>query len=78
MINLTVLRPAARNPRIFATAFALGLLAFAADAFDPAAPAGQVLTALTSSGLAWGLAERSWLAGGQLIAEAPSTARPSC
>lgn len=56
MINPTVLRPAARNPRILATAFALGLLAFAADAFDPAAPTGQMLTALTSSGLAWGLA----------------------
>ena len=61
MINLTVLRPAARTPRILAAAFALGLLAFAADAFDPAATAGQVFTALTSSGLAWGLA--AFLAG---------------
>ncbi|MET0417550.1 MAG: DUF6518 family protein [Actinoplanes sp.] len=54
MVNVAVRRPAPRSKRIVAAACALGLLAFAADAFDAAA--GQVLTALVSSGLAWGLA----------------------
>jgi len=59
MIDTTVRRPASRTTRIVAAAFALGLLAFAADAFDAAA--GRLLTALVSSGLAWGLA--AFLAG---------------
>jgi hypothetical protein len=61
MINFTVRRQASHYPRIVAAALALGLLAFATDALDPAAAAGQVLTALISSGLAWGLA--AFLAG---------------
>ncbi|GAA3344765.1 hypothetical protein GCM10020358_49310 [Amorphoplanes nipponensis] len=59
MINLAVRSQASRYTRIVAAAFALGLLAFVSDSFD--AGAGQVLTALTSSGLAWGLA--AFLAG---------------
>ncbi|MFG2041832.1 hypothetical protein [Dactylosporangium sp. NPDC048998] len=56
--NFVGVRVARRRGSIIA-AVALGLLAFAADYVDGAA--GQVLTALTSSGFAWGLA--AFLAG---------------
>lgn len=54
MVNVGVQRPARRAVMIVVAAVALGLLAFAADAIDGIT--GQVVTALVSSGLAWGLA----------------------
>jgi hypothetical protein len=54
VVNVVVQRPARRAAMIVVAAVMLGLLAFAADAIDGFA--GQVVTALVSSGLAWGLA----------------------
>lgn len=47
-------RPAFRTVTVVVTAVALGVLAFLADAVD--GTAGQIMVALVSSGLAWGLA----------------------
>jgi hypothetical protein len=54
VVNVVVQRPALRAVMIGVAAATLGLLAFAADAIDGIT--GQVMTALVSSGLAWGLA----------------------
>src|SRR5215207_7705091 len=54
VVNVVVQRPAHRAVMIVVAAAALGLLAFAADTIDGIT--GQVMTALVSSGLAWGLA----------------------
>ena len=55
MVDFVVQRPARRVVMIVMTAVALGLLAFAADFIDGFV-VQQVVTALVSSGLAWGLA----------------------
>lgn len=59
MVNVVAQRPARRGVMIAVAAVALGVLAFAADAVDGIT--AQVVTALVSSGLAWGLA--AFLAG---------------
>ena len=55
MVNVVIQRLARRAVMIAVAAVALGLLAFAADDIDGFA-VRQVVTALVSSGLAWGLA----------------------
>ncbi|MCU7730447.1 hypothetical protein ODJ79_42585 [Actinoplanes sp. KI2] len=55
MVNVVVQRSVRRAMMIVVAAGALGLLAFAADAIDGFV-LRQVVTALVSSGLAWGLA----------------------
>jgi len=54
VVDVVVQRPARRAVLIVVAAVALGLLAFAADAVDGVT--GQVMTAVVSSGLAWGSA----------------------
>ncbi|GIF09301.1 hypothetical protein [Actinoplanes siamensis] len=60
MVNAVAQRPARRGVMIGVAAAALGLLAFAADAVE-AITVQAIVTALVSSGLAWGLA--AFLAG---------------
>jgi hypothetical protein len=60
VVSVIAKRPARRGVTIGVAAAALGLLAFAADAVD-GITAQVVVTALVSSGLAWGLA--AFLAG---------------
>ncbi|MEV0898295.1 hypothetical protein [Actinoplanes sp. NPDC049802] len=60
MVNVVAQRPARQGVMIGVAATALGVLAFAADAVD-GITAQVVVTALVSSGLAWGLA--AFLAG---------------
>lgn len=55
MVDFVVRRPARQTVMIVVAGVALGLLAFAADAVDGFA-VRQVVTALVSSGLAWGSA----------------------
>jgi hypothetical protein len=52
--GVIVRRPARRTVTVVVTAVVLGVLAFIADAVDGVA--GQIVVAVVSSGLAWGLA----------------------